>query len=541
MYDHLKEIMLYIQNIDYQLPNQDFLFEQLSLTVNAQEKIALIGNNGVGKSTLLKLITQEIYPSSGQISTHSIPYYIPQNLNQFDECTIAQVLGIDQKLIALEEILKGSVDENHYMQLNDDWMIEEKSQAALNNWNLPNIALKQPLKQLSGGEKTKVFLAGLHIHHPELIILDEPSNHLDREGRSLLNKFLATSKATILLISHDRELLNRVDKIAELSKNGIQLYGGNFDFYKNQKDQEIQRLYQEVSHSEKTLKQAKEKEIESLHRQQKLNARGKKKQEKAGVSRIMMNTLRNKAEQSSSKLQSVHEEKIDSTKQKLSDLRAAIPEIDQMNFSFLTADMHRGKIVVDAQDINYAYAQNNLWKAALTFQIRVGDRLLIRGLNGSGKTTLVQLILQKIEATAGKLTSQIKNYIYMDQDCSQLNKDCSVYEQAQQYNDSLLPEHEIKIRLHRFLFDQESWNKSVDVLSGGERMRLMLCCMTISNIQTDLIILDEPTNNFDLQNIEILQAAIAAYNGTLLVISHDSNFLEQLRIDQVIDLPTYGR
>ena len=187
--------------------------------------------------------------------------------------------------------------------------------------------------------------------------------------------------------------------------------------------------------------------------------------------------------------------------------------------------------MVTAIEVNFGYNDQLLWKQALNFQITSGERIVIKGLNGSGKTTLIKMILGELKPRSGTMESVAVNAIYIDQDYSLINNKLNVYEQAQQFNSGVLQEHDIKIRLNRFLFTKEYWDKPCRALSGGEKMRLMLCSLTISNQAPDMIVLDEPTNNLDIQNIEILTAAINEYKGTLLVISHDEYFLKQINVE----------
>jgi ATPase subunit of ABC transporter with duplicated ATPase domains len=528
--------MLTLQNISYTHPNKDLLFSDINLTVNNHEKTALIGNNGVGKSTLLKIIAGELQLSSGQISVEAQPYYVPQIFGQFNHLTIAQALQIEDKLNALKEILNGNTSEENFNILNDDWTIEDRCNEALNYWQLNELDLSQKMEALSGGQKTKVFLAGISIHQPELILLDEPSNHLDIVSRELLYDFVQNTKSTLIIVSHDRKLLNLLNSVCELNKHGIKVYGGNYDFYKEQKQIENNALSQDIQSKEKALRKAKEKERETLERQQKLDSRGKGKQEKSGVARIMMNTLRNNAENSTSKLKSVHAEKIGGLSQDLQELRSSLPDIDKMKFGFDNSALHKGKVLFTATDINFGYDNKPLWKDNLNFQITSGERIALKGKNGSGKTTLIKLILGDIEPQTGTIYRAENKSVYIDQDYSLLNNQLKVYEQAQQFNTSALQEHEIKIRLYRFLFTKDDWDKPCPALSGGERMRLLLCCLTINSQSPDIIILDEPTNNLDIQNVEILTMAINEYKGTLIVVSHDETFLEQINVERTIEL-----
>ena len=217
-------------------------------------------------------------------------------------------------------------------------------------------------------------------------------------------------------------------------------------------------------------------------------------------------------------------------------MRAALPDIDKMKMDFDNPALHRGKILITAKDLNFGYGDQLLWKQDLNFQIRSGERMVVRGINGSGKTTLIKMILGELHPRAGIIDRAGIKAIYIDQDYSFIDNNLTVYEQAQQCNSGALQEHEIKIRLNRFLFTKEYWDKPCTALSGGEKMRLMLCSLTIGNQAPDIIILDEPTNNLDIQNIEILTAAINEYKGTLLVISHDEYFLKQVHVGHSIDV-----
>ncbi|KRD06376.1 ABC transporter ATP-binding protein [Flavobacterium sp. Root901] len=528
--------MVILQNISYLHSNKDLLFDKTTFTVNQHEKIALIGNNGVGKSTLLKIIAGEASPAEGILKTGSKPYYLPQIFGQFNHLTVAEALQAADKLRAFQEILNGNVSEENLNTLNDDWTIEDRCKEALQYWQLQDLDWNQKLETLSGGQKTKVFLAGISINEPQLILLDEPSNHLDSAGRDLLYHFIQNTAATLIIVSHDRKLLHLLNPVYELSKHGITAYGGNYDFYAEQKEIANNALNQDIQSKEKALRKAKEKERETLERQNKLDSRGEKKQKKAGVSRIMMNTLRNNAENSTAKTKGVHAEKIGGISKELQELRSSLSNIDQMKFGFDKTNLHKGKILFTADEMNHAYEDQLLWQNPLSFQILSGQRIGLKGLNGSGKTTLIKIIMGSLEPKKGSIYKAESEIIYIDQDYSLIDNQISVYEQAQKFNVSGLQEHDIKMKLNKFLFTQNDWDKPCFALSGGEKMRLMLCCLTINNHAPDIIILDEPTNNLDIQNIEILTAAINEYKGTLIVVSHDDVFLKEIHIEDFIEL-----
>ncbi|MDR1114607.1 MAG: ATP-binding cassette domain-containing protein [Tannerella sp.] len=528
--------MFVLQNISYIHSDKELLFDNIHLSVNTKEKIALIANNGAGKSTLLKIIAGQLPPYTGTITVSSKPYYVPQIVDQFDSRSIAQAIGVAGKLDALSEILSGNVSETGLSVLNDDWTVEERCREALSCWGLTGLLFDAKMKTLSGGQKTRVFLAGIKIHNPGIVLLDEPTNHLDVTGRKTLYQFIRETSRTIVVVSHDRTLLNQLEKMYELNRHGIKAYGGNYEFYKEHKTLENTALANSLEDRQKSLRKAKETEREALERQQKQNARGKNQQKKEGTPKALADKMKNDAEKSTAHLKSVHADKIDTLVQELSDLRKEIPDRDKIKFGFDDSALHKGKILVKAEAVNFAYDKKPIWENPLSFQIVSGERIEIKGGNGSGKTTLLKLILGNVAPTCGTIFRADSKTLYIDQEYSLLNPELSVYEQAQTFNDAVLQEYEIKIRLNRFLFSAGFWDKPCAVLSGGERMRLLLCCLAITVQSPDIIVLDEPTNNIDIQNTEILTAAINSYHGTLIVVSHDRYFSEQLNIERRIDL-----
>jgi ATPase subunit of ABC transporter with duplicated ATPase domains len=528
--------MFILQNISYTHSDGEILFNNINLSINKKEKIAIIGNNGAGKTTLLKIISSQVNPTGGTVITPSQPYYIPQIIGQFDHLTIAQAIGINQKLTAFHEILSGNITEENLAILNDDWTIEERTREALHFWNLNIIDLNTQIKNLSGGQKTKTFLSGIQINSPQTILLDEPTNHLDQKTIEKLYQFISETHSTIAVATHDRILLNKLEKMCELGRHGIKTYGGNYDFYTEQIKLQHHILISDLEEKQKSLRKAKQTEHDTIERQQKRESQGKKNLNKNNIATILAGTRKSNSENNTARLKSIHSDKVTTLSQELKDLQSQIPDNDKMKFGFDTSSLHKGKILVKASAINYSYNENQLWQSPLSFQITSGEKISIKGNNGSGKTTLLKLILGIIQPTSGKITHAENNYIYIDQDYSLINNKHTVYRQAEIFNNTLLQEYEIKNRLNRFLFTKEFWNKPCAVLSGGEKMRLLLCCLTISQQSPDIIILDEPTNNMDIQNMEILTAAINEYQGTIIAVSHDPYFLNQIRINHEIIL-----
>lgn len=525
-----------VKQLSYIHPDREPLFENISFSVSKGQKVSLIGNNGSGKSTLLHIIAGDLQPSSGEIIYQDTPYYIPQHFGQYDTSTVAEALQIDKKLEALHAILGGDASVNNFTVLNDDWDIEERALSALSKWGLGHIALYQKIDSLSGGEKTKAFLAGINIHSPNNILLDEPSNHLDKKSRSQLYELIEDSNATIIVVSHDRTLLNLLNLTYELTGNAIEIYGGNYEFYKIQKEEKLEALQAQLDEKHKELRKARNLARETAERKQKRDVRGKKSVEKKGIPRIMLNTIRNRAESSAAKLKETHNNKMDGITDDMKQIRQQLPPQKELKMDFEDAGLHTGKILVTAHEINFGYTDRMLWKEPLEFEIRSGDRIVISGQNGTGKTTLLKLIFGKLEPVQGQIVRADFRYLYIDQDYSIINNELTVFGQLQQFNTRGLTDDELRVILHRFLFTYNTWNKPCEKLSGGEKMRLVFCCMQADNNAPDMFILDEPTNNLDIQSLEIVTNTIKEYKGTLLIISHDVYFIEEADITKEIEL-----
>lgn len=559
-----------IQQISYIHPDKEVLFSDLNFAISKGQKLGLVGNNGCGKSTLLQIIAGQLSPSSGVIVRPDELYYIPQHFGQYDSLTIAQALRIERKQQALHAILSGDASNENFVVLDDDWNIEERSIAALDLWGLGQFTLSDPMNLLSGGEKTRVFLAGMDIHRPPVILMDEPTNHLDSSGRQRLYDWVEKCRSTLLIVSHDRTLLNLLPEICELEKHQINYYGGNYEFYKEQKTLMQEALQQRIEEKEKALRIAHKVARETAERRDKQNVRGEKNHIKKGVPRIVLNALQGKSEKSTSKLNSTHQEKAEKLRDERNQLRSSLSPTATLKTDFNSSSLHTGKILVTAKEINFGYHPNSinshiqmnneanladtgnhpspdsndiqdnsdfkqqLWQTPISFQLKSGDRLRIEGANGSGKTTLLKLITGQFQPQEGNLTRMEFTYVYLNQEYSIIDNRNSILEQAYAFNNRNLPEHEIKTILNRYLFPASEWDKSCRKLSGGEKMRLAFCCLMISNNTPDMFILDEPTNNLDIQSIEIITATIKNYTGTVIVISHDDYFIQEIGIEQRI-------
>lgn len=526
-----------VNNISYVHPDRETLFEGISFSLADGEKASLIGDNGAGKSTLLKILSGELRPASGEAALSDTPYIVPQHFGQYDSMTVAEAMGVAEKITALDAILGGDASEAMFAALDDDWGIRERVAAVLEGWGLGWLSPDGRMSELSGGEKTRVFLAGMEIHSPSVIIMDEPTNHLDVAARERLYRVVRSSPATILIVSHDRELLSIPDVTLELSSKGLARYGGNYDFYRELRDADAEALREKLDDKEKAIRAAQRKARHAIEQKERSDARAPAKHIKARTLPGKIDKMRGSAQESMARLKERHADKIEGIKGELEALKGNASVPNDVKIALRNSGLHEGKTLIVAEGVNFSYSGGKpLWGEPLDLRIESGERIAIRGGNGKGKTTMLKLLSGELQPTAGVIRCAEVSVLYVDQEYSMIRGELTVLQQLELYNRRKLPDHLLKQELHRFLFPVATWDKPCAFLSGGERMRLMLCCLLVADEAPDLFVLDEPANNLDIRSMEILTSALRGYNGTLLVISHDDHFLADIGIGRIIEL-----
>lgn len=529
---------LQVQDLSYIHPDKETLFQNITFTISEGGKCAIVGNNGVGKSTLLEILAGKIPSASGDVVCDDAPYMIPQHFGQFDGMSVAEALGLADKLRALSILLDGRGTDKEYDLLDDEWDIQERLLEAFDRWEIGHVAADMLMQNLSGGEKTKVFLAGLDIYKPSVVLMDEPTNHLDASGRSLLYEYIARTSRTIVIVSHDRTLLNSVSMIYEMSPSGMQFYPMNYDAYRATVEAETSAKVAQLENRQKELAKAEKAARKTIERQQKHASRGEKQSAKKCVARISMGLLRNKSEATTSRLNRVQQEKTEAMKREIAAMRSTINDYAGIKIDIGNSVMAGRKLLVEAKDVTFRYAgRETLWSQnPLQLSIVSGERIRIQGNNGCGKSTLLKLIAGTLRPAGGEMfRNEALNILYLDQEYSCVDNELTVYGQLEACN-SNKAEHELKTLLNRFLFTSATWHKKCGCLSGGEKMKLALCRLIVSGNTPDMIIADEPTNNIDIASMDILAATLKNYKGTLLVVSHDEQFVRDVGIDRIIDL-----
>ncbi|MBO9154763.1 ABC-F family ATP-binding cassette domain-containing protein [Chitinophaga sp. GCM10012297] len=524
-----------LHDITYYHNDRTLLFEHLNCSIESGRHVNLIGNNGAGKSTLLQIMAGRLAPSEGSVTASSRPYYVPQQLGWLQQQTVAEALYADAKMKALQAILRGETNEIFFETLADEWDIEEKVLKALADWQLEHVLPTQPMRLLSGGEQTRVMLAGMELNAPPIVLLDEPTNHLDMRGRQQLYRFIEKYKGTLVVVSHDRALLQLNDTTLALANGKLELYGGNYEFYKARREEQLNALQQDVHHREKELKLAKKQAQLSKERKQRQEGRDRDKGQ-GGIPKIFANTMRNSAELSGAKSQAVHAEKVGGISKELQQQREILGKEQLLQLRFPDSLLHRGKKLVHAVGVNFAYGKKDLWPEPLDFQINSGDRVTIRGANGVGKTTLLKLIMGILLPTKGILERAPCQIIYLDQQYSFIDPEKTVVEQLERFNRQHLEPSALKTLLIQYQLGVELWDKKCAQLSGGEKMKLTICCLYVSNTHPDVIVLDEPGNNLDISSLEVFTHALKTYKGALLLVSHDATLAEELEMKTFIEL-----
>lgn len=532
----MSQFNILIQNISYTIPNGKQLFHQLTLSIG-NEKSGLIGKNGVGKSTLIKLISGELTPDSGTINIIGTIATCPQNFTQYLNFTIAEIFAVDKKITALHNILHGSIDEQDFITLNDDWLVKERINEQLKNFGLENIDLNRSLKSLSGGEITRLWLAKTFFTNADFIILDEPTNNLDSKCRALLYRAIREWQHGMLVVSHDRQLLELMDQILECTPHDIKIYGDNYSTYRKQKNLELTAKERQLQDAKKSLKKAQSTIQNRREKHEQQQAHGKSLRRSGSQAKILLGAMKNSSEQTQSAL-SAHAEKILSqAQQKLQTAKDNIEENLIINVQLPETYVPHGKTIVKLHDITFTY-EPLLTPIIQHFDLTIvgPERIAIMGENGSGKTTLIKIIQQILTPQSGEVFIGVDVVRYLDQQASLLNPQLSILDNFMLFNPKLTLT-EARTYLARFLFFNDEVSQLIINLSGGEKIRAALACVLLAKNPPKLLILDEPTNHLDLNSITSLESILNCYEGALIVISHDEKFIENIKITKIISAP----
>ncbi|BAY34097.1 ABC transporter-related protein [Nostoc carneum NIES-2107] len=504
-----KKSILLAENLAYQIGSTRTLFEKVQANITTGDRIALVGSNGVGKSTLLKILAGQITPSNGSVWCKHHIYYLPQI------STIKQEITADTVL----DFLSSKSDEW--------WQIEEILRTQFHT----TLDLSLLMSNLSGGELTKLFLAIGLSQAPNILLLDEPTNHMDLLALENLRQFLVNFSGAYIIVSHKPFFLDQVTEVTwELTSEGVKVYGGNFSQYRQQKQIELAAAVRSHEVARKELKRVQTTAMQEQQRAAQSQRQGRAKFLNGSIDRMSAGLIKTKAEAASGNAKKKHEISVAKATQTVADTKVKTTKATSIQ---LAEKAQKRRNLIDIQDANL-WVSERLLIQNIQLHITSGDRIAIVGANGSGKSTLAKAILKMEQPAAVLAGGEILlapaiKAVYLDQTYELVKRQQTILENMQAANPSLSYQL-LRQQLGHFLFKYDDVHKSASVLSGGELARLAIAMISISEI--DLLILDEPTNNLDIETVEQMILGINEYQGALWVISHDLDFLNRINITE---------
>lgn len=518
-----------LDSLSYVTPDGRSLFENLTLSFGA-ERTGLVGRNGVGKTTLLRLILGELAPATGSLSAHGRLGVLRQALAPGPGATIAHLMGVAEPLARLRRIADGVGSDDDFSDA--DWSLEARLDGALASVALGGLDLDRPAATLSGGQVTRAALAGLLAADPDMLILDEPTNNLDAAARDMVADVIGRWRGGAIVISHDRALLRAMDRIVELSGLGARIYGGGYDLYAARKVEEEAAAVRDLEAANLEVARATRDAQAAAERRERRDAAGRRASERRDQPAIVLNAKPGQAQATAAR----ERRTADRIRQDATDAKAAaearVERVQRLTFELPPSGLPTGRTVLAMSEVTYAHPGQRTLIDRCSLQMMGPERVAISGPNGSGKTTLIRLAAGEVEPTTGNVRRGVAT-VFLDQKTEILGEDTTLVAAFRRLNPTV-GENGARAALARFLFRNRLAEKSVSSLSGGERLRAALACVLMGEAPPQLLILDEPTNHLDLDSIGAVEAALKGYDGALLVVSHDRDFLEAIGIEREV-------
>ncbi|MFJ1593378.1 ABC-F family ATP-binding cassette domain-containing protein [Kitasatospora albolonga] len=516
--------------LTFHWPDGTTVLDGLSLTV-PRGRTGLVGANGTGKSTLLHLLAGRLRPSQGSVTVGGSLAHLPQDITLDTDLRVDAALGIAERRAALRAIESGDVKEEHFETVGDDWDVEERALATLGSLGLGSIDLDRTVGRLSGGETVLLRLAALLLERPDVLLLDEPTNNLDLFARRRLYEAVDSWRTGILVVvSHDQDLLERVDRIAELRSGSVSWYGGGWSDYQEAlaTQQEaagrmLRSAEADVRRQQRELEEARIKVARRQRHDKKLNDRRR-------APRIVAGERKRNAQESGDRLRVLHEDRLDEARERREEAAEAIRRDAEIRVDLPHTAVPAGRTVLTLNGLSLPFGE--LREGSL--HVHGPERIALVGRNGAGKTTLLRTLTGELEPSAGEATVSVP-LRFLPQRLDVLDDGLSIAENVARAAPGLT-DNQIRSQLARFLFKGARAEQPAGTLSGGERFRAALAATMLAAPAPQLLMLDEPTNNLDTASVRQLTGALTSYEGALLVASHDLAFLDAIGITRWIML-----
>ncbi|MFF4587178.1 ABC-F family ATP-binding cassette domain-containing protein [Streptomyces sp. NPDC001388] len=510
-------------SLSFSWPDGTPVFEDLDAAFGPG-RTGLVGVNGSGKSTLLQLIAGRLTPAGGTVRISGEVGHLPQNVTLDTALRVDDALGIAAQRAALHAIEAGDARDEHFETLGDDWDVEERALATLGELGLGHIGLDRTVGEVSGGESVLLRLAALLLRRPDVLLLDEPTNNLDLYARRRLYAAVASWPGVLIVVSHDRELLDLVDQIADLRAGEITWYGGNFSAYEEALATEQEAAERMVRVAEADLRRQKRELADAQVKLARRKRYGQKMWDQKREPKIVMGARKRAAQESAGKHRILHEERLSEARERLDEAVEAVRDDDVIRVDLPYTAVPPGRDVLTLRDLELAYGA----RVAGGVELRGPERVALVGRNGAGKTTLLRTIAGELAPVAGEAHAHVP-LRFLPQRLDVLDDRLTVAENVARFAPAATV-NRIRARLARFLFRGARADRTAGTLSGGERFRAALAALMLAEPAPQLLLLDEPTNNLDMASVRQLTTALESYEGALVVASHDLPFLESIGI-----------